>query len=248
MTSSFGDRLTPPGPAGPPNSLEAWVEAAVARLAVGGFIAYPTETVWGLGACADRPDAVRRLIDWKGRGSDAPLAVLVDSPDHAQSIGCEVGSAARHLMDGFWPGPLMLVVPCRSQWAPGVAGPTGALGLRCSPHAVAGALARAVAEAGLGPLTSTSFNRSGAPPVATRAAAEALLADGPTETADSGAAAGTGEAGGIRPLSEPWPLFAAGQEAGGERPSTVVDCTGTEPAILREGAIATAAIRARLGG
>ena len=61
---------------------------AITRLAADGFVAYPTETVWGLGACADRPLAVERLMRWKRRSMDAPLAVLLPSAAVAPEIGC----------------------------------------------------------------------------------------------------------------------------------------------------------------
>ena len=95
--------------------------------------------------------------------------------------------------------------------AAGVAGPTGAVGLRCSPHPAAAALARLARGREVGPLTATSLNRSGEADCYTRADAERLVA-------------------GAIPLVE-------GPDAGGEPPSSVVDATGREPRVLREGAI-----------
>jgi L-threonylcarbamoyladenylate synthase len=195
---------------------------AVARLAGDGFIAYPTETVWGLGACADRPLAIRRLMDWKGRSQDAPMSVLVPSVQAAIELGCLVDGAARRLAENFWPGPLTLVVPCERRFAKGVEREDGALGLRCSSHPVAHALSVAVDGAGLGPLTSTSMNRSGESPAADLAAAEALVADIGNESAD---------------IDEPLIVADIEIDAGASAPSSVVDCTGDEPAVLRVGAI-----------
>jgi len=205
------------------------ISARVIREAVGwltddGFLAYPTETVWGLGACADRTPAIERLLAWKGRASDAPLAVGVDSIEGAIALECEIDLHARRLMEAFWPGPLTVVVPCRRRFAPGVARRDGALGLRCSSHALAHALCVAVAEAGLGPLTSTSLNRTGEAPAATFAAAREMVG----ERAE-GVAADRREA--------PRVVFEAGCEAGGATPSSVVDCSGARPEILRTGAI-----------
>jgi L-threonylcarbamoyladenylate synthase len=194
---------------------------AVDWLAADGFIAYPTETVWGLGACADRPAAIERLLAWKGRASDAPLAVGVDSIEGAIALECEIDRRARRLMEAFWPGPLTIVVPCHRRFAPGVARDDGALGLRCSSHPLARALCVAVAEAGLGPLTSTSLNRSGEAPASTIAEARAM------EEKDVG----------VDGSAVPRVVFAAGCEAGQATPSSVVDCTGARPEILREGAI-----------
>ena len=225
---------------GPPEALDAStravVDAAIARLRDDGFVAYATETVWGLGACADRPVAIDRLMQWKGRGSDAPLAVLVPSAanasllDSVESLGCRVGDPARRLMDAFWPGPLMLVLPCEREWAPGVTRAGGALGVRCSSNSLSSQLAAALAEAGLGPLTSTSFNRTGAPPATTGSEAAALT--------QRDAAS----------LAEPLLIDLPGQDAGGERPSTVVDCTNRDYAVLREGAIAADEIASVISG
>lgn len=194
--------------------------AAVAHLASDGFVAYPTETVWGLGACANRPLAVERLMAWKRRSAEAPLAVLVASAQASRGLGCEIDGWAEQLMEAYWPGPLTIIAPCRERFAPGVARSDGALGLRCSSHPLAHALSVAVREVGLGPLTSTSFNRAGEPAVADLDAAEAAMSD---------ASAGEGE--------RPWLVSAIGQDAGGSRPSSVVDCTDARPKILRLGAI-----------
>ena len=194
---------------------------AVARLAADGFVAYPTETVWGLGACADRPMAIERLTTWKRRPTDAPLAVLVPSADLALELGCQIDGRAQRLIQAFWPGPLTIVVPCRKRFARGVARGDGALGLRCSPHPLAHALAVAVSEAGLGPLTSTSFNRVGEPPAADIDAAAARMSDDPDDE-----------------LRSPLLVSAPGHDAGQSAPSSVVDCTGAVPKIIRVGAIA----------
>ena len=132
------------------------IGAALARLREDGFVAYPTETVWGLGACADRPEAIDRLMAWKGRASEAPLAVLTPSADSVADLGCRLEGRALVLAEHFWPGPLMLVLSCDRSWAKGVAGAGNALGVRCSPHPIAMALAEGLHAAGFGPLTSTS--------------------------------------------------------------------------------------------
>lgn len=203
------------------------IKEAVEHLRVGGFIAYPTETVWGLGACADQPDAIARLMDWKGRRDDMPLAVLAASPASLDALGCRVDDRAMALIAAFWPGPLMLVLPCDRGFAPGVAGERGALGVRCSPHPVSAALAVALEAAGLGPLTSTSLNRTGDPPARDLEMARAVAP----------------EAGG---RDHPLRVEASGMDAGGEIPSTVVDCTGQPLRVLRAGAIPADRIQAVL--
>ncbi len=193
---------------------------AITRLAADGFVAYPTETVWGLGACADRLLAVERLMRWKRRSVDAPLAVLVPSAAVALDMGCLIEPRVQRLMEAFWPGPLTIVVPCRKQFAKGVARSDGALGLRCSPHPLAQALALGVSEAGLGPLTSTSLNRAGESPAANRAAASGMIDVDPDDV-----------------LGGPLLVSASGHDAGGSAASSVVDCTGAIPRIVRVGAI-----------
>jgi L-threonylcarbamoyladenylate synthase len=194
------------------------VERAVERLAEGGLVAYPTETVWGLAADASNPAAVERLRSWKGRAEAQPISLLA-----ADSDGLALPAAGRALAAAFWPGPLTLVAPARLALASGIARQDGAVGWRCSPHVVAAALARAAADAGLGPLTATSLNHSGAPPARTRAEAAALCGAGP---------------------ESPALLEVAGPDAGGGEPSTVVDVTGPAPRVLRQGAISDSAIRA----
>jgi L-threonylcarbamoyladenylate synthase len=193
---------------------------AITRLAADGFVAYPTETVWGLGACADRLLAVERLMRWKRRSMDAPLAVLVPSAAVALDMGCLIEPRVQRLMEAFWPGPLTIVVPCRKQFAKGVARSDGALGLRCSPHPLAQALALGISEAGLGPLTSTSLNRAGESPAANRAAAVAMIDEDPEDV-----------------LGAPLLVSVSGHDAGGSAASSVVDCTGALPRIVRVGAI-----------
>jgi len=196
----------------------AAIADAVARLRAGGLVAFPTETVWGLGADAGSEAAMAALRRWKGRGAAQPVSLLVADLEAAAALGLELPPAARRLAAAFWPGPLTLVVPAPpGRFATGVARGDGAVGLRCSPHPVAAALAAALAAAGAGPLTATSLNRSGEPPARTRAEAERLCAG----------------------CDAPWCLPGAA-EAGGAEPSSVVDCTGARPRLLRAGAVARA--------
>ncbi len=183
----------------------------------GGLLAYPTETVWGLAADATSEAAVARLLRWKGRGDTDPLAILVELAADLPRLGCELGREAKRLASLFWPGPLTLVLPCRARYAPGVARADGALGVRCSSHPLAAALARRLRSERVGPVTATSLNRSGAPPARTRAAAEALCGSDP---------------------DQPRLLEVKGAEAGGDAASTVVDLTAQRPVVLRWGALA----------
>lgn len=189
---------------------------AVGWVGDGRLLAYPTETVWGLGADASSADAVARLRRWKGRDDGTPISVLVASADAAKRQGCEIGPAAARLAAAFWPGPLTLVVPSSLPLAPGVARDDGAVGLRCSSHPLTALLVRRLDGAGVGPLTATSLNRSGAEPARSREQAKAL--------ADGGA-------------DGPRLLEVEGAEAGGEAESTVVDLVARSPRVLRWGAV-----------
>jgi L-threonylcarbamoyladenylate synthase len=185
-------------------------------IASGGLLAYPTETTWGLGADARSAKALERLRRWKGRPAHEPVALLVENAERAAQLGFQLGPAARRLAEAFWPGPLTLVAPSRDEFAPGVARGDGAVGLRCSAHPLAEALARRLRLAGIGPITATSLNRSGEPPAAGLAMARALCGEGP---------------------DEPHLIEVEGAEAGGEAESTVVDTTSATLQVLRWGAL-----------
>jgi tRNA threonylcarbamoyl adenosine modification protein (Sua5/YciO/YrdC/YwlC family) len=204
---------------------EAAIDEAVERIGRGELVAYPTETLYGLGADATSASAVARLRAWKGRGDDRPFAILVAGPDALAALGVRLSPAARRLAEALWPGPVTLVLPCAGALPEGVARADGALGLRCSPHPVAAALARRLAARGVGPITATSLNPSGAPPAATRE--QALR-----ECARPGG---------------PWLLDVAGAPEPAGAPSTVVDATGDAPRVLREGAVSRARIAALCG-
>ena len=198
------------------------IAQAVAVLRAGGLVAFPTETSWGLGADATSDAALAKLRAWKGREAAKPISILVAGAADLARLEARLSPAALRLARAFWPGPLTLVVRCDAKLAGGLAGPGGAVGLRCSPHPVASALATLAAARGVGPLTATSLNRAGEPDCHTRAEAARC-------------------AGAELPL-------VAGEDAGGGPPSSVVDATGAEPVVLREGAVSKAAIAAALGG
>ncbi len=135
------------------------VERAAECLRGGAAVAYPTETVYGLGADARSPDAVALVRRLKGRDAAHAISVLVADLAHAERLCGALPPLARRLAAGFWPGPLTLVVPIAVPSLAGVASPLG-VGLRCSSHPTALALVRATGC----PILSTSCNRSGEPP------------------------------------------------------------------------------------
>jgi len=181
----------------------------------GGLVAYPTETVWGLAADSDSEPGMQRLARWKRRANGDPVAILVEGVEGAEALGCELPPAARRLAAAHWPGPLTLVVRCGHRFAEGVARADGAVGLRCSSHPLALALARRARREGVGALTATSLNRHGEPPARSRDEAQRLCGDG----------------------DAPRLLAVEGAEAGGDAASTVVDATVEPPRVLRWGAI-----------
>ncbi len=134
--------------------LSSRIDCAVEALCrPGGVVCYPTETVYGIGGRAADSEAALRIAGLKGRTLQA-LIVLVDRlPEGLPPL-------AQELAQRFWPGPLTLIVPSIEGIAPEVLGPGGTLGLRWSPHPVVSALIQRV-----GPITSTSANRTGEPPL-----------------------------------------------------------------------------------
>ncbi|HNG81293.1 MAG TPA: L-threonylcarbamoyladenylate synthase, partial [Burkholderiaceae bacterium] len=121
-------------PALDPAQLAAALPEAVRALADGRLVAFPTETVYGLGARADAPDAVAGIFAAKGRPSDHPLIVHVADAAGAEAFAAELPPVARRLMQAFWPGPLTVIVPRRPGVAAAAAGGQDTVGLRCPDH------------------------------------------------------------------------------------------------------------------
>ena len=126
-------------------SVDAAVDAAAARLAAGGLVAFPTETVYGLGADASDPQAVAAIFRAKGRPSDHPLIVHVPEGSDLGRWARDVPTTAMRLIERFWPGPLTLILPRREGVGEAAAGGQDTIGLRCPAHPVAQALLAAYA-------------------------------------------------------------------------------------------------------
>jgi L-threonylcarbamoyladenylate synthase len=203
----------------------AWLEPALAALRDGRAVAYPTETLYGLGVDAGSEHAVARLLAWKGRAASQPLTILVAGAAALDALGISLPAAGRALAEAFWPGPLTLVLPARHRFASGIGRGDGAVGVRCSSHPVAAALAARLAREGV-TITSTSLNRTGAPPARTRAEARVVCGAG----ADAPLLVDAPE------MPEP-----AGMA------STVVDVTAQAPRLLRRGAVAREALERVVG-
>lgn len=137
------------------------VEEAVSRLARGDIVAFPTETVYGLGADASNPGAVAKIFTLKERPADHPLIVHVASADQLSIWARDVPAAARALASRFWPGPLTMIVGKSSRVPPSVTGGQGTVGLRCPSHPLAQELLREFARIGSGAIAAPSANKFG---------------------------------------------------------------------------------------
>lgn len=196
------------------SDLDAKVRAAALLLKVGGMVAFPTDTLYGLGVDAFNADAVERVFLAKGRARDQGLPVLLADVSQLDQVATDVPPAALRLADRFWPGALTMVLR-RSPNLPAVVSGGGfTVAVRVPAHPVP---VRLVRELG-GPITGTSANKSGAPDPVTAAEVEAQLGPWLDYVIDLGTA----------PRGEP---------------STIVDMSTPRPRILREGAIPAAAIR-----
>jgi L-threonylcarbamoyladenylate synthase len=133
------------------------IALAATRLRAGGVVAFPTETVYGLGADARNPEAVRRVFEIKQRPAEHPLIVHLAESAEAEQWAAEIPAAATELMQHFWPGPLTLVLPARDDVPREVTGGQDSVALRSPNHAMALALLR---EFGSG-LAAPSANRFG---------------------------------------------------------------------------------------
>lgn len=164
----------------------AGIAAAAALLRDGGVVALPTETVYGLAARADRPDAVAAIYRAKGRPDFNPLIVHVPDLAAAESLAL-VDERARSLAAAFWPGALTLVLPLRPEAgiAPAVTAGLPTIALRCPAHPVM----RAVLAAAGAPLAAPSANRSGGVSPTTAAHVAASLGAAVPMVLDGGACA-----------------------------------------------------------
>lgn len=200
----------------------AALSGTVAHLQAGGLLAYPTETVYGLGSRA-RAQEVQALARLKGRRPGKPILLLVADRAMAEAQGLGFNESASALARAFWPGPLTLVLPGGGGRLPdGLRGPEGGIAVRWTSHRGVARLVRALGE----PVTSTSANLPGRPPAP---GAEAIVRD-------------------FAPAVEAGTLLVLdGGVLGNSPPSTVVDCTQPMPRLIREGALTLAELRRAAG-
>ncbi|MBC7513417.1 MAG: threonylcarbamoyl-AMP synthase [Herminiimonas sp.] len=139
---------------------QAAIEAAARLLEAGELVAFPTETVYGLGADAQNPQAVRAIYRAKNRPENHPLIVHLAPDADVAYWSNEVNSAAQKLIAAFWPGPLTLILPRADRIPDTVAGGQQSIGLRCPAHPVAQALLQSF-QGGFGGIAAPSANRFG---------------------------------------------------------------------------------------
>ena len=195
---------------------EAAVEAASLAVRRGELVVLPTDTVYGLGADAFDPAAVRRLLRAKGRGPEMPPPVLVSAATTLDALAVGIPGYARALVDHFWPGPLTLVCTQQSSLQWDLGDTRGTVAVRMPDHE----LVLEILER-TGPLAVSSANITGRPPAADADAAEEMLGADVSVIIDGG-------------------------PARGDLPSTIVDVTGTQGRVLRTGALSLADLNAVL--
>jgi len=198
--------------------IEAALRPALEQIEARRVLAYPTETVYGFGGGIDR-DSVDALIALKHRPPGKPFLLLIAGPDMIDRLDLKLPTYAANLVARHWPGPLTLVLPGGDRRVPDrLRGPEGGVAVRWTSHPAIQRLIRAHGDA----ITSTSANRPGVPPAVS--AAEILsqwgdaIARGKLRVLDGGT---------LTP----------------SKPSTVLDCMGRLPRVIRPGEISAATLR-----
>jgi L-threonylcarbamoyladenylate synthase len=198
--------------------VEAAIHGALAHLAAGKVLAYPTETVYGFGGAVDER-SVEQLVNLKSRVPGKPFLLLVAASEMITRLGLHLTGYASTLAARFWPGPLTLVLPGGEKRVPDrLRGPEGGVAVRWTPQRSLARLIRAHGD----PITSTSANRPGVPPAT---GADQILSQ-------------WGEA-----IARGTLLVLDGGRLKDSQPSTVVDCTGRLPRVIRPGAISADKLR-----
>ena len=197
------------------------LDSVLEHVSAGGLLAYPTETVYGFGGVLTR-SVIEGLVALKRRDRAKPMLLLV--PDREAVSDLTWTPEAIELAEVFWPGSVTLVLSDPgARYPDGIRGPAGNVAIRVSPHLLVRELVRGLG----GPILSTSANRSGEAP-----ALDAQSALG------AAVAAGAGE--------ELWVLD--GGDLDPSRPSTIIDCSGPVPVVLRQGAVPLGQVRCVLPG
>lgn len=200
------------------HSEEDVINSAAAIVFRGGVIAYPTETIYGLGADATNEQAIRRIFEIKGRNFNNAVSLIIGHAQDVYPLVRNVTAAAQKLMDAFWPGPLTIVFEAADGISPLLTANTGRIGIRLSGHDGARRIAEVLGQ----PLTATSANLSGAPECAAADQVIAQLGDRLDAIVDLG-------------------------KTNGMTGSTIIDATTEKPVILRPGGISREEIFQKTG-
>lgn len=206
-----------------PEEIDLAIRPALHQLEMRRVLAYPTETVYGFGGAIDR-DSVANLIRLKRRPVGKPFLLLIDGSDMISRLDLQFPTYASALATRHWPGPLTLVLPGgRGRVPDQLRGPEGGIAVRWTSHEGIRRIISAYGE----PITSTSANRPGVPAAMT---STEILAQWPDEIARGDML--VLDAGRLIPSA----------------PSTVVDCMGRYPRVIRPGAIAARVLRESVPG
>ena len=197
-----------------PANVEA-IQTALDILQRGGLVAFPTDTVYGVGALAFDGKAVESIYKAKDRPIEKAIPVLIADAADMEKVGMDIPEVAYQLAARFWPGPLTCIIP-KQATLPEAVSATETVGVRVPDHEVARTLLRAA-----GPMAVTSANISGQPSPST---AQEVFAQ----------------------LGGRIDLIIDGGTTPGGVPSTLVDCTGAELKILREGSLTLEEINRKL--
>lgn len=186
------------------------VDEATKALAVGGLVVLPTDTVYGIAADAFKPEAVQALLDAKGRGRDMPPPVLIGDVRTMDGLADNIPDSVRELVTQHWPGPLTIILQAQPSLQWDLGETRGTVALRMPDHELTLAVLRRT-----GPLAVSSANTSGSPAATTAAEAASMLG------------------GSVR-------VYLDGGTSPGGVASTIVDATGPELRIVREGGLSAA--------
>lgn len=203
-------------PVADPDAREKAIEAATLAVRRGELVVLPTDTVYGIGADAFDPAAVRKLLAAKGRGREMPPPVLISAASTLDALTVGVPAWARALVEEFWPGPLTLVCTQQSSLQWDLGDTRGTVAVRVPDHEIALEILERT-----GPLAVSSANLSGHPAATDADQAEQMLGDAVAAIIDAGPTAG-------------------------ETPSTIIDVTTEHGRVLRPGAIDLATLNAVL--
>jgi L-threonylcarbamoyladenylate synthase len=207
------------------NCTPAAIKDSVAALIKGDLVAFPTETVYGLGADATNKDAIARIYKVKGRPVGHPIIVHISSLVNLDKWARDIPEYAVNLARAFWPGPMTLILPRTNLAKDFITGSQDNVGLRIPSHTVALALLKEFESLGGLGIAAPSANRFGAVSPTTAAAVEIELADF---------------------LSEYDQILDGGPCLVGVE-STIINCTQSKPSILRPGAVTKEMIEDTLG-